>query len=192
MNNRDDQIIFVAGLCIFTFGQFWIYYFGATTKNLSSFDISHWGMLFGSVLYLPYIMSLPRKGIALIASILMTIGTICTVGMCIIDLVFWAIPDDNLRSEVTVELSGTPIIWQPFMVWGSEEILMTGFILAGLLYIKQSKTGPLLVTIGSTLAIAGASWFNFIAYILISIGFILCFNILPVNFHNKRVCTKAG
>ncbi len=129
MNSSNDQITFCAGLCIFTIGQFWIYYFRATTKDLSSIDISHWLMLFGSVLYLPYTMSLPRKGIALIASILMTIGTICIVGMCIIDFVFWAIPDDDIRTSVAIALSSTPMIWEPFMVWGNEEVLMTAFIL---------------------------------------------------------------
>ncbi|RBP48812.1 hypothetical protein [Arenicella xantha] len=185
MNSRSDQLIFIAGLCIFSIGQFWIYYFGSTTKEFSTIDVSHWVMLLGVVLYLPYVMGLPRKGIALIASILMTIGIICMIGMCVIDLIFWAIPDDGMRKAVARELSSTPMIWQPFMLWGNEEVLMTGFILASMRYIKQSKIGPLLVTVGSIVAIAGASWYNFIAYILISIGFILSFDILSENMRQN-------
>lgn len=188
MINRTDKLVFLVGLSIFSIGQFWIYQFGSTTKELSSVDVSHWIMLIGVVLYLPYIMRLPRHGVGLIASILMTIGVVCMIGMCIIDLVFWGIADDGLRAAVAKELINTPIIWQPFMLWGNEEVLMTGFILACSLYIKHSKVGPLLVVFGSTLAIAGASWFNFIAYILISIGFLICFDFLRRDNQQESQC----
>jgi len=181
MKSRSNEFLLIAGLFIFAIGQFLIYQFGSTNKGVSSFDASHWLMLTGAVLYLPFSLSLPRRGVSLVASVLLTIGTICVIGMCVIDLVFWGLADDALRSAVAGELENTPSIWQPFMLWGNEEVLMTGFMLASFLHVKESRIGPLLVVVGSVLAIAGASWFNFLAYIFLIIGFAICFGLFRRN-----------
>jgi hypothetical protein len=170
-----DRALFLTGLVMFAVAMSGFFAFGPTSKADSAIDAFHWVMLIGAVLQLPFAIN-NREGWHIRAvAIVMTIGLVCTIGMCIVDFVLWSMPSDGLRDKVAAELISTPSIWPVFMEYGPEEVLYAGYSLASVSALRATKLGPLLVLAGATLAIAGGTWFNVAGAASVLAGFILCF-----------------
>lgn len=183
MPNKADRYFFLAGLILFIVALVLIFSFGSSHKTETTIDYIHWLMLISSVLMLPFAINLREHALAIVASVLITIGVICVVGMCVVDMVFWGIGDEGTRSATIAELVATPSIWWPFMLYGSEEVLYAGFVWAAACYWKVSKVGPILVVLGAVLAIIGPSWFNVAGASATAIGFLT--NFRKASFPSK-------
>ncbi|MFT6182420.1 MAG: hypothetical protein ACJAQT_005302 [Akkermansiaceae bacterium] len=178
MPNRTDKFLLILGFVLFLIAVIAINIVGAKTKDEISIDYIHWLMLVGTALQIPFAARLPRRGISLLAAFLILCGIVCTIGMCMLDFVFWSLPDDRLRGEVARQLMDTPTVWQPFMMWGTEEVFYAGIVLASVLYLPHSKLGTPLVIVGAVCAIAGGSWFNVVGVAAVALGFLFNFNFL--------------
>lgn len=181
MPDRIDKFLLILGFSIFLAAVIAINIVGAKTKDEISIDYIHWLMLVGTVLQIPFAARLPRRGISLLATFLILCGIVCTIGMCMLDFVFWSLPDDRLRGEVTRQLMDTPTVWQPFMMWGTEEVGYAGLVFASALYFAQSRLGTVLVVAGAICVIAGGSWFNVVGLGAVIFGFLLNFNFLRMQ-----------
>ena len=171
MPSRFDRILFIVGHAFFLCALVLINSFGSSTKAETAIDYPHWLMLLSSVLQIPFATRLPQRGISLLASWLMLLGIVGIVGMCVLDFVFWSLPDPDLRMKVARELATTPSLWQPFMMWGTEELPCLGFALASLTYLKDTKLGSCSVVAGAILSVAGGGWYNVAGRMLITLGF---------------------
>jgi hypothetical protein len=180
MPNRTDKFLLILGFVLFLIAVIAINIVGAKTKDEISIDYIHWLMLVGTALQIPFAARLPRRGISLLAAFLILCGIVCTIGMCMLDFVFWSLPDDRLRGEVARQLMDTPTVWQPFMMWGTEEVFYAGIVLASVLYLPHSKLGTPLVIVGAVCAIAGGSWFNVVGVAAVALGFLFNFRFLAL------------
>ena len=179
MPSKNDHMLLLCGLVVSIVGLVGVFTFGATDKSRTAIDLWHWALLVGAVLQLPFAMNLRHNALAALAAVLMTVGLISTVGMCMLDFVFWALPDPDLRGAVAGELMETPSIWQVFMLYGSEEVLYAGYVLAGLTVWKQSWLPAAAIFAGAALAIGGPSWFNVAGACCVAAGFALWFRLGP-------------
>ncbi|MEZ5823351.1 MAG: hypothetical protein R3C97_00955 [Geminicoccaceae bacterium] len=185
MPDRVDRALFVAGLVLFLGALVLVFTFGAGNRTETRIDHSHWSMLAGSVFMLPFAVKLRRNLWAVAGSIMLTAGIVGVIGMCVIDLVFWGIADDALRDAVAAELVAIPSIWWPFMLYGPEEVLYSGMVLASACYWRWTRAGTAFVTLGAILAIAGPTWFNVAGAASVLLGFLIDFRAV------KEVAEKA-
>lgn len=95
------------------------------TKENIPIDVIHWLMLIGVSMLIPFAARMLRRGLALVASPLLILGIVCVIGMCVLDFVFWALPDDEFRAEVARRLMDTPMLWKPFIAWGPDDFLIS-------------------------------------------------------------------
>ena len=175
MPTMTDRALFLTGLASFAFAMSGFFALGPTSKADSAIDGFHWLMLTGAVLQLPCAANNREGWLNRASAVVMVVGLVCTIGMCMIDFVLWALPSESLRETVAAELIATPSIWPVFMDYGPEEVLYAGYSLASLSTLRMMKLGPLLVIAGTTLAIAGGSWFNVAGAACVLAGFSLCF-----------------
>ncbi|WP_440959558.1 hypothetical protein ACFELO_05475 [Oceanicaulis sp. LC35] len=171
MPSRSDAILFLLGLVVYTAGQISINLMGAVTRAEAPVDISHWLMLLGVVLLLPFALRQPQRGLHLIATPVLVIGVVCVIGMCTLDLMFWSLPDNAYRNDLAMRLVDSPMLWGPFMQWGSNEVFTLGVALPALAYWRVSKPGVVLVVLGATAIAAGPHWFNVTGFILLTAGY---------------------
>lgn len=166
-----DRVLFIAGLAIYTAGQVLINLGQPFVEAQRPVDFAHWGLLVGVVLLLPFAGRLPRRNIHLVTLPLLLAGVAFTIGMCVLDFVFWALPNGEMESEVARRLIDTPSIWGPFITFGPNYILMPA-----LSYWKVSRLGPALVVLGVVVMFFGTHWFNVGGWALILAGYLFCFN----------------
>lgn len=170
-----NRALFLTGLALVILAMTGIFAFGATSKVDSAVDGFHWLMLTGAVMQLPYAVDRRDGWLNSSTALVMLVGLVCTIGMCMIDFVLWAMPTDSLRETVAAELIATPSIWPVFMDYGPEEILYTGYALACLSPSPKTKSGPALVIVGAILAIVGGTWFNVAGAACVLSGFAITF-----------------
>lgn len=178
MPDRMDKALFLNGLLVFLGGQVAINAFGAVTRDVIPVDITHWLMPCGAALMIPFAARLPRKGAAIALAPLLLTGIVGVIGMCVIDFVFWSLPDAEFRAELARTLMDTPAVWQPFMRWGPNEIFTAGLALPSLLYWRKSRVGTVLVLLGAIVMAIGPSWFNVAGYVLITAGYALSLELM--------------
>jgi hypothetical protein len=75
---------------------------------------------------------------------------------------------------VTEHLINTPEIWKPFMKFNGL-LFNLGLLTSSFCYYQNSKTGTLLVWIGTLAIYIGGGWINVLGYILLTIGFYINF-----------------
>ena len=175
MPDRRDRFLFLIGLAAYTVGQAVLAWLGPRSQDQTPIDYAHWLLLVGVFLLIPYAARLPRKGIALIASPVLLVGIVGVVGMCVVDLVFWALPAGELERQVFKELRQEPTIWGAFMQVLSNDVFMTGLLLVGLLEYKVSKVATALVIMSSVAILFTPQAFNAPLYAVMIIGFALAF-----------------
>ncbi|WP_339742817.1 hypothetical protein [uncultured Maricaulis sp.] len=171
-----DRVLFIAGLVIYTAGQVLINLGQPFVEAQRPIDFAHWGLLVGVVLLLPFAGRLPRRNIHLVTIPLLLAGVAFTIGMCVLDFVFWALPNGEMENQVARQLIDTPAIWGPFITFGPNYILMPGVTLPALSYLKVSRIGPALVVLGVVVMFFGTHWFNVGGWAMILAGYLFCFN----------------
>jgi hypothetical protein len=94
--------------------------------------------------------------------------------MCVLDFVFWSLKDPEFKSQVAKHLINTTEIWTPFMKI-SGKIFTFGLLTSSFNYLKNSKLGVSLVTLGVLVVYLPWGWDNIPGYLLITVGFYLNF-----------------
>jgi peptidoglycan/LPS O-acetylase OafA/YrhL len=171
------EYCFLIGLLAYTAGQFLIFVFFNDIDALHAqepIDFAHWSMLIGVLLLLPQATNFPKFNLNLVGTPLLILGIGLTVGMCVLDFVFWSIKSPELKGELAFHLIGSPAIWGPFMIL-SGKIFNLGLLISSFSYFNISKTGPLLVLLGTFIIYAGGGWLNVLGYLVLTAGFSLCF-----------------
>ncbi len=173
------EILFLVGLLTYTAGQYLIFiYFNDLEKlhNQEPIDFAHWCMLIGVLLFIPQIGKFPKTKINFVGTPLLILGIGLIIGMCVIDFIFWSIKSPELKSEVATHLMNTPEIWGPFMNI-SGKIFNLGLLISSLSYYKISRTGSLIVLVGTIIIWIGHGWVNVPGYMVITVGFYMNFYI---------------
>jgi len=171
------EFYFLLGLLLYTVGQFLIFIFYNDIEALHSqepIDFAHWFMLIGVLLLIPQIGNFPKSKWNYISSPTLILGIGLIIGMCVLDFVFWSLKEPELKRQVSEHLINTPEIWKPFMKFNGL-LFNLGLLTSSLSYYKNSKTGSLLVLIGTLVIYIGGGWINVLGYILLTIGFYINF-----------------
>ncbi|WP_417493738.1 hypothetical protein [Maricaulis sp.] len=175
---RIDRILFIAGLAIYVTGQILINLGPGFTEQQAPIDYAHWLLIIGVLFLIPFAGRLPRRNIHLIGIPLLLAGVCFVIGMCVIDFIFWSIPDAELKRALASHLIATAVIWEPFMVFGPNTIFNLGLLLPSLSYFRASRTGTILVILGTLVIVVGTQWFNVIGYLIVLAGYVLNFDLL--------------
>ena len=180
MPDRIDKSLFLLGLGVFTAGQVMLRFFDSAARSAMPIDVTHWLLLIGVLLLIPYAARLPREGFNRIVGPVLLLGIVATIGMNILDFVFWALPA-GLDGDVFQVLRTEPSIWQPFMRLGPNEFFVTALVLPSLMLFKVSRIGTALVVAGAVTMAVGTEWFNVAGYVLMIGGYF--FNFDSLFFH---------
>lgn len=175
MPDRIDKALFLMGFAVFTAGQVMLRLFDSAARGAQPVDYTHWLLLIGVVLLIPYTARLPRRGFHLVTAPVLLLGIVATIGMNILDFVFWALPPE-LNGDIYRVLSVESSIWWPFMRYGPNEFFITAFVLPSLTLFHVSRVGTGLVIAGAVTMALGTEWFNVAGYILVIAGYFLCFD----------------
>ena len=65
----------------------------------------------------------------------------------------------------------TKEIWRPFMTFNGWNFNL-GLVISSFSYYKVSRTGSLVVLIGTLVTWMGNEWFNVFGYMILTVGFI--------------------
>ena len=171
------EFYFLLGLLFYTVGQFLIFIFYNDIEALHSqepIDFAHWFMLIGVLLLIPQIGNFPKSRWNYISSPTLILGIGLIIGMCVLDFVFWSLKEPELKRQVSEHLINTPEIWKPFMKFNGL-LFNLGLLTSSFCYYQNSKTGTLLVLIGTLAIYIGGGWINVLGYILLTIGFYINF-----------------
>ena len=171
---RLAQTLFIAGLAFYTSGQVMIALGRGFVDALAPIDFAHWALLIGATLMIHYAVSLNRTVIQRTASFILLIGIVGIIGMCVIDFIIWSYPPGERRIAFIQHVSAAPTIWEPFILLGPW-LFGIGIVLGSLPFVAKAKVGATLVIIGSVISAMTTSWLTVLAYLLIMIGYILCF-----------------
>ena len=172
-----NEFYFLLGLVLYTVGQFLIFIFYNDIETLHSqepIDFAHWFMLIGVLLLIPQIGNFPKSKWNYISSPTLILGIGLIIGMCVLDFVFWSLKEPELKRQVSEHLINTPEIWKPFMKFNGL-LFNLGLLTSSFCYYQNSKTGTLLVLIGTLAIYIGGGWINVLGYILLTIGFYINF-----------------
>ena len=172
-----NEFYFLLGLVLYTVGQFLIFIFYNDIEALHSqepIDFAHWFMLIGVLLLIPQIGNFPKSRWNYISSPTLILGIGLIIGMCVLDFVFWSLKEPELKRQVSEHLINTPEIWKPFMKFNGL-LFNLGLLTSSFCYYQNSKTGTLLVLIGTLAIYIGGGWINVLGYILLTIGFYINF-----------------
>ena len=175
INLKLFEWYFLLGLSLYTVGQFLIFiFFNVFNYSQEPIDFAHWFMLIGVLLLIPQIGNFPKSRWNYISSPTLILGIGLIIGMCVLDFVFWSLKEPELKRQVSEHLINTPEIWKPFMKFNGL-LFNLGLLTSSFSYYKNSKTGTLLVLIGTLVIYIGGGWINVLGYILLTIGFYINF-----------------
>lgn len=145
-----NKMLFLSGLVFFLIGQLLLAQGNDFVYRQEPIDFAHWFLLIGVTLLIPQTVTFPKKIFSLIGIPLTLIGIVCVVGMCVLDLVWWSFPNEEMRSEFTNHISKVPSIWKPFMTIGpSSKIFNLGLLILSLNYLKKGKLGIILIFVAN-------------------------------------------
>ena len=118
--------------------------------NQKPIDFAHWFLLIGVTLLLPHLFKFKRSIFSYLGIPLTLIGIVCTIGMCVLDFIWWSYPNDESRLEFTNHITTIPSIWDPFIAIGSSsKVFNVGLMLLSFNYFKSQKIGILFVVVGT-------------------------------------------
>ena len=177
MPDRIDKALFLLGLLVYTAGQVMLRLTDTAMRDQHPVDFTHWLLLIGVVLLIPYAARLPRRGFHLVTGPVLILGIVAVIGMNILDFAFWALPPD-LDGPFYEAVSDKQSVWWPFMRYGPNELFITAFVLPSLMLFKVSRIGTGLVIAGALTMAIGTQWFNVLGYVLVIAGYFLCFDCL--------------
>ncbi|ULC59683.1 hypothetical protein MBM09_01600 [Flaviramulus sp. BrNp1-15] len=170
------KTLFIAGLLCELVGQILLAKGNDFIYAQRPIDFAHWFLLIGVVLIMPQVVSFPNKIFSYIGAPLAIIGVVCTIGMCVLDFVWWSQETQEIRNDFAGHLSKFPSIWKTFITNGPS-FLNIGLVILSLNYIKQNMTGVLLIVL-ATLIIFRVIPLPFrliIGYLITAFGFAIIF-----------------
>jgi hypothetical protein len=134
------KILFLIGLLLFLVGQILLAQGNDFVYSQEPIDFAHWFLLLGVVLLIPQVVSFPKTIITYIGFPIALIGIAATIGMCVLDFIWWSLPNEELRIEFSKHIYQVPSIWKPFLSIGpSSKVFNTGLLILSLNYIKNEK-----------------------------------------------------
>lgn len=144
------RIFFLIGLVLFLIGQIIMSKGNDFVYAQEPIDFAHWFLLVGVVLLIPQVVSFPKKIFSLIGIPLTLIGIVCTIGMCVLDFIWWSFPNYEMRNDFTQHISQVPSIWKTFMIIGpSSKIFNLGLLILSLNYFKKEKLGIVIILLAN-------------------------------------------
>ena len=172
------RTLFLIGLTFFLIGQIILAQGNEYVYNQEPIDFAHWFLLLGAVLLIPQVISFPKKLFSYVGIPLVMIGITCIIGMCVLDFIWWSMPDEAARVEFTNHISGEPSIWKPFISIGStSKVFNLGLFVLSLNYLKKQKLaiGILLIATLILMSIIPMPFRLVVGYALTLIAFGLIF-----------------
>jgi uncharacterized membrane-anchored protein len=142
------NILFLAGLSLEVIGQLILTKGNEFVYQQRPIDFAHWFLLLGAALLIPQVISFPSKVFTYLGAPLALVGIVCIIGMCVLDFVWWSLPDQESRNELAGHLSQEPSIWKPFITTGTG-FLNYGLILLALNHLKDNLLGVVLVILAT-------------------------------------------
>lgn len=173
-----NKILFLIGLTFLLIGQLILSKGNEFVYSQEPIDFAHWFLLVGVVLLIPQTLGFPKSIFSTIGIPLTIIGIVCTIGMCVLDFIFWSFPNDSMRSEFTDHISQVPAIWKPFITIGpSSKVFNMGLLILSFNYLSSKKVGIGFILFGNLVLwhIIPLPYRLVIGYLLTLIGFILIF-----------------
>lgn len=161
-HNSIYNYLFVLGLLLEMVGQILLTQGNEIVYAYKPIDYTHWLILLGAAFILPKIMNFPKSYITYIGLPVATIGIASIIGMCILDFIWWNMPEQTQRNELAGHLSQFPSIWKTFITTGPS-FLNVGLFILSFNFIKKNKIGFALIV----LATITIFFFQFIPYRLI-------------------------
>ena len=169
-----EKALFLLGLIIYAGGQSMIAFGRGFIDSLSPIDFAHWALMVGAIFLIPYSISANRGILSRLSSYALLIGVAGIVGMCVIDFVIWSYPPGPERRAFLEHISAEPSVWLPFIYIGPW-LFGIGLVLVSLRFYATARFGVLIVVIGSIVSAPTTSWFTVLAYVLIAVGYVVCF-----------------
>lgn len=179
--NKNSQILFLIGLSIFTAGQILIKLGQPFVESQQPIDFAHWLLYIGVLFLLPFAVRLPFKNIHVLTIPALVLGISFVIGMCVLDFIFWSLPNNELERQLAEHLINTHSIWGPFVTIGSSYIFVVGLVLPSLSYWSTSKSGPTLIVFSTLLLATLSQWWTVLAFFLITLGYARSFGLLHKN-----------
>lgn len=178
MRTTAYKSIFLLGLACEIIGQILLAQGNDFVYQQKPIDFAHWFLLLGVVFLIPQVVSFPKKIFSYLGIPLVFIGTVCIIGMCVLDFIWWSQPSEEARIEFTKHISSVPSIWKPFISVGPSPLFLNlGILLLSLNYAKEEKIGVAIVFV-ATLIVLGIIPIPFkliFGYSLTLIGYSLIF-----------------
>lgn len=145
-----NKILFLFGLLLIIVGQVLLAKGNDFVYSQKPIDFAHWFLLVGAVFLIPQVLNFPKGIISYIGKPLSLIGIACIIGMCVLDFIWWSLPDEEARIEFTNHISNVPSIWKPFISIGSSsKVFNFGLLILSLNYLKKEKIGVVIVFIAT-------------------------------------------
>ncbi|RKR03963.1 MULTISPECIES: hypothetical protein [Maricaulis] len=173
---RGERALWLAGLLVYIIGQVLLRQGQDFVEAQRPIDFAHWALLVGGVMLLPFAGRLPWRNIHWLTIPLLYAGITALIGMCVLDFVFWALPNGEMENTVARQLIATPAVWSPFITFGPNYVFVTAVVLPCLSYLSVSRIGAAVVVTGSLVMLFGTQWYNVAGWVMILIGYALCFD----------------
>lgn len=175
--SHGDKLAFLFGLVLYILGQVLVNLGPDFVSAQRPVDYAHWLLLLGSLFFLPFVARLARTPLNLVALITMALGVAAVIGMCVLDFIFWSLPDDAFESELARRLTATPAIWSPFITVGPNYIFGLALALSSLAFFRESRVGTALALAGSVVIALLTQWGNVVGYLLVLVGYVMNFRL---------------
>lgn len=173
-----NRILFLSGLLLEVVGHVLLAQGNEFVYRQQPIDFAHWFLLVGVVMMIPQVVTFPRKGFNYVGIPLTLIGIVCVIGMCVLDFVWWSLPDQESREALASHLMQQPSIWGPFISIGSSsKVFNAGLLLLSLNFFKRKKLGVVLILIATLILmrLIPISPRLVVGYVLTFLGFSLIF-----------------
>lgn len=168
------RLLFLLGITVYLFGQILLAQGNDFVYSLRPIDFAHWSLFLGVLLMIPQVVNFPRSVFSAVGIPLTLVGIACILGMCVLDFIWWSMPNEDARIEFTNHIANVPSIWQPFIKVGpSSKLFNVGLFLLGLNYWKHSKW-PVMLLFVATLLLMGVIpfWYRLVSgYTLTLVAF---------------------
>lgn len=169
------KILFLIGLALMITGQSLFLPGNDFVYSLRPIDFAHWSLFMGSFLMIPQIVTFPKKWPSITGTPLALAGAVCMIGMCVLDFIWWSMPNQEMRNELAGHLIQVDVIWKPFIKDGPNLLNMGLFVLS-LNFLKDKKLGVAVVFLATLVIFVIPVPFRLIVgYSLSLIGFGLIF-----------------
>lgn len=152
LTDRTDKtyrMLFLLGLVFLLTGQLLLAQGRSFVASQAPIDFAHWFLLLGVTLLVPKTVTFPPNIFSYIGMPLALIGIVATIGMCVLDFIWWSFPTKEMHETFTNHITQIPSIWKPFITIGpSSKVFNMGLLFLSFNYFKKVKLGVILIIIG--------------------------------------------